>query len=437
MSAARKKKSVLQPSAPVSRAASLIGVMGDNVDAYTAGDTSPDRWRYIDFLNPQLNTPCIALEWLFGGRGLLAGRVLQMRAKYSKGKSSFMYLTYAAAQQLSDAFCFHVETEGAIAPADYIYSFGCDPDNLAVAEHNSLEECFENLDEVVARIRGGFGGQKGATGQWSGTKFTDPLDEKMEVPIVIGVDSFSALGLDEQVREDVADMTKTPGISQHARKLRDYLRRRTQRFKKAQALLMLTSHETASIQTGPAAFGGGGSKKSALAQEAMGIHATYIVDVNSKPWKDKNSGERIGDIVMLTTEKNKLSPRGRTINMYLKWNYGFDLATTDAEFLLKHSASPLASISKRRSQGISCPAISDKSIKSNEDFVTQLIANEDLFTGIREGLRIRGLGFDFETNYKASVVEVADNKTSEESDIDGVEGNTGTEEGDKPKSTEG
>jgi RecA/RadA recombinase len=427
MAKTRKKKVELQPSAPVSRAASLVGALGENVDAYTAG-YDPTRWRYIDFYNPQYKSPSIALEWLFGGRGLLAGRVIQLRAKYSKGKSSFMYLMYASAQLLSDAFCFHVETEGAIAPADYINSFGCDPDNLAVAEHNSLEECFENLDEVIARIRGGFGGMKGESGQWKKTQFTDPLDEDMAVPIIIGVDSFSALGLDDQVREDVADMTKTPAISSHARKLRDYLRRRTQRFKRAQALVMMTSHETASIQTGPAAYGGGGSKKSALAQEAMGIHATYIVDVNSKPWKDKNTGNRIGDIITLITEKNKLSPRGRVIQLYLRWNHGFDLITTDTEFLLKHNESPLASVSKRHSHGISCPPLSDKSIKTDEEFITKLYANTDMLQSLREGLRIRGLGFDFEVNYRPSVVEVLDNKASEESDIDGVEGSTGDAE---------
>ena len=425
----RTKKVELQPSTSKgSRAASLVSRLDDSANSFTAGDMA-SKMRWIDFINPKMSCPSIALEWFFGCRGLLAGRVIQLRAKYSKGKSSFMYLMYAAGQITSDAFCFHVETEGAIAPADYIWSFGCDPDNLAVAEHSSLEECCTNMDEIVAQIRGGFGGMKGATGQWKKTQYNDPLDKDMEVPIIMGIDSFSALGLDTQVREDVADMTSTPGLASHSRKVRDFLRRRTQRWKQCQALVMLTSHETASINTGPAAFGGG-VKKSALAQEAIGIHATYIVDVNAKPWKDKATGERIGDVVTMVTEKNKLSPRGRSIELYLRWNHGFDLVKTDAEFLLKHSSSPLADSSKRHSHGISCPAVSTDSFKSDEDLMEAFYGNVDLLQSTRENLRVRGHGFDFETNYKPSQQELVDNISSEESDIDGVEGNASSPEGD-------
>jgi RecA/RadA recombinase len=417
----RTKKVELKPSAPQgSRASALVSRLSSNATAYTAGDML-NRWRWIDFINPHYNCPCLALEWFFGSRGLLAGRVIQFRAKYSKGKSSFMYFMYAAAQRTSDAFCFHVETEGAIAPADYIYSFGCDPDNLAVAEHSSLEECCTNMDEVIATIRGGFDGQKGKTGQWKKTVYTDPLDAEMKVPIIMGVDSFSALGLDQQVREDVADMTSTPGLASHSRKVRDFLRRRTQRWKQNDALVMLTSHETASINTGPAAFGGG-VKKSALAQEAIGIHATYIVDVNSKPWKDKTSGERIGDIVTMVTEKNKMSPRGRSVELYLRWNHGFDMLKTDAEFLLKHSASPHADGSKRDSGGITCKAVSTNKFKTEVDLMEAFYGNTDLLQGTREGLRIRGHGFDFEAHYKPTEAELADNIKSAESEIDGVEG---------------
>jgi hypothetical protein len=196
---------------------------------------------------------------------------------------------------------------------------------------------------------------------------------------------------------------------------------------------MLTSHETASINTGPAAFGGG-TKKSALAQEALGIHATYIVDVNAKPWKDKATGTRIGDIITLTTEKNKLSPRGRSIELYLRWNHGFDFVKTDAEFLIKHQASPFAQFSKRDSGGITCSPLADAKFKTEEELIHAFYGNEDMLASTREGLRVRGLGFDFEVNYKPSKAEIADNEKSEESDVDGVEGSTGESEESQPDS---
>ena len=415
---AKKKK--LKTSSKAAALVERISANAKNQSIVTTASDMSKTYKYIDFFNAAQNYPCIALEWLLGCKGLLAGRVLQLRAKYSKGKSSFMYYMYAAAQRNAGAYCFHVETEGAIAPPDYIYSFGCDPDELVIAEHNSLENCFESIDEIIATIRGGFGGSKSAaTGRWSKTKYDNPLDAQMEYPIVLGIDSFSALGLDDQVREDVADLTSTPGLAAHSRKVRDYLRRRTQRFKQVQALCMLTSHETASINTGG---GMGGPKKSALAQEAIGIHATYIIDVTASPWKDKDTGERIGDIITLKTEKNKMAPRYRQVQLYLRWNYGFDTIKTDTEFLTKHTASPVAEGSKRHSHGIVCPAVmGDQYAKSEQDFIEAYYGNEDLVMANREALRIRGYGFDFEEKYKS----IADIEAETEAEIAATEDSDG------------
>ena len=328
MAPKKKTKETLKPSPPVKRAAALASVLNENKNEATAclASNVMKEWRYIDFIDPHTRLPCLALEWLYGARGLLAGRILQLRAVYSKGKTSFMYLMYAAAQLLSDAYCYHVETEGTAAPPDFVEGFGCDPENLVIDEISSLEECLAKLDEIIARIRGGFqGGINPETGRKAKTKFTDPLDPNMEAPIVAGIDSLSALGLMNLVGEDIADMSASPSLAAHARKLRDYLRRRSVRFKNTQTLLMLTSHETSHIQAGPAAFGGGGKKKSALAQEAIGIHATYIADMSTAKYIDKSSGARLGDVVTMSTDKNKLSPKNRQVNLYLVWNHGFDL----------------------------------------------------------------------------------------------------------------
>jgi len=186
---------------------------------------------------------------------------------------------------------------------------------------------------------------------------------------------------------------------------------------------MLTSHETAKIETGKKAFGG--PKKSSLAQEAIGIHATYILDVAASKYVDKATGNRLGDIVTLTTDKNKLSPKNRELSLYLEWNNGFDLIKTDANFFISHGASPFAKEEcYRHSQGITCKPLSDKSFKTDEEFIRAFYSNQDLVMTIREKLRIRGCGFEFETKYTPSMEEIEDNKSSEESDIDGLEGST-------------
>lgn len=153
-------KKALEPSPPLSRAGALAERLQKNHEAsevYCASDIMKS-WRFVDFYNPLQKIPSLSLEWLFGGRGLLAGRIIRLQASYGTGKSSFMWLMYAAAQALSKAWCYHVESEATPPPPDFIESFGCHTDNLLIAHPRSLEQCFEGLDEMLAEIRGGLGG---------------------------------------------------------------------------------------------------------------------------------------------------------------------------------------------------------------------------------------------------------------------------------------
>lgn len=419
---ARGKKE-LTPSAPVSKQAALLQRLKENNASISSAAQLMQNWRYIDFVNPKAKLPCISLEWLFGARGLLAGRIAQMRAKYSKGKSSFMYLEYAAAQLMSNAFCLHIETEGAASPSDYIASFGCDPNNLMVGELSSLEDCLAKVDEVICQVRGGFGGGTNADGRQIKTKFNDPIDPKLESPIVIGIDSLSSLGAQSGVDTDIADVGATSSLMYHTRKLREYFRDRVARFRDTQTLLMLTSHETAKIEMGKRGFGGGGggNDKSSLAQEAIGIHATYGMDFESSPYWDKAAGVQLGDVVKIRTFKNKLSPRYRQLELYLVTSQGFDLVKTDVEFLMSHPASPFApkdgeKILYRHSQGITCKLLSDRSFKSDEEFLRAFYGNQDLVMSTRERMRIRGCGFAFETQYQAQLDEAGEDSDGPDDD---------------------
>ena len=411
------KKKELVPSAPVSRQAAFLQRMKDGGSSIQSASDLMKSWKFVDFFNPKTDLPSISLEWLYGARGLLAGRIIQFRAKYSKGKSSFMYLMYACAQKRHDAYCLHVETEGASAPADYIAAFGANPGTLAVDEIESLEECIEKVDTVVCEIRGGFEGTVSEEGRKLKTKFTEPLDPNNECPIIIGIDSLSSLGIKSGVGVDVMDAGDTPQISYHSKKLREYFRNRVGRFRDTQTLLMLASHETGKIEVGKRHFGGSpGSDKTSLGQEAVGIHATYGADLDNRPWMDKTVGRQVGDIVTMFTFKNKLSPRNRKLELYLVSGQGFDLTKTDVEFLMNHPASPFAvpedSTDKkplyRSAHGIHCKALSDKPFKTDEEFLRAFYANEDILKGCREVLRIRGYGLEFESKYAPPDIDAED-----------------------------
>lgn len=405
---AAKKKDLVQ-SPPLSRMADLIQRLQKSGVPVESASSAMSKWRYIDFVNPRARLPCLALEWQFGARGFLAGRILQLRATFSKGKSSFMYLQYAMAQMMANAFCLHIETEGAAAPADYVASFGCNPNDLMTIESQSLEDCLGRVDEVICQIRGGFGGSMSEAGRVLKTKYTDPLDPDKSCPIVIGIDSLSSLGKESEAALDVMDITETAQLSYHARKLREYFRNRVSRIRDTNTLMMLASHETAKIETGKAkGFGGGGGSggdKSSIAQNAVGGHATWGVDVNSTPYYDKEKGRQVGDTISLYTFKNKISPRYRRIDLPLVWNEGFDLIKADWDFLSSHAASPFAPAQGeektlyKHSAGITCKALSSKSFKSEEEFLRALYGNTDFVMSLREKLRIRGCGFGFETQY--------------------------------------
>lgn len=404
-----KAKKELKPSAPLSKQALLMQQCQKHGLALETATSAMTKWRYIDFVNPKAKLPCLALEWLIGARGFLAGRILQLRATFSKGKSSFMYLEYAMAQLMSQAYCMHIETEGAQAPADYIRSFGCDPGALMIKECQSLEECLAVVDEYICIIRGGFGGSVSKEGRVIKSRYDDPVDKAMAAPILVGIDSLSSLGTEAGVGVDIADAGSTAQLSYHTRKLREYFRNRVGRLRDTQTFMMLTSHETAKIETGKKSFGAPpGGNKTSLAQEAIGIHATYGMDVQASPYVDKARGVRLGDIVTMKTFKNKISPKDRMLNLYLEWNQGFDLVKTDFEFLLTHQASPFAVASEtekrrlyRHDGGVVCKELSSKKFGSEEEFLRAFYSNTDFCMSMREKLRIRGCGFQFENMFAA------------------------------------
>ena len=419
-----KKKQVLIPTRR--RADELVARIKANNpdrDVYCASDLMKN-WRFIDFRNPALGLPCIGLEWYFGARGLLAGRIMKLQAKYGVGKSSFMWLVYASGQvPTCDAYCYHIESEAAPPPPDFIWSFGCDPSKLVTEQPKSLEQCFNFMDEIICHVRGGLkGGINPETGKQQKSKFDDPMDPNMEAPIIMGVDSVSALGLETSVEADIIDMRATEAIAAHSKKLGIYFRDRSERFKLTQTLVMMAAQEKAVIKTGgPFSHQAGDNKKnSTLGDTPIGFHSTYVVEMHNNKYVNKDTGEDLGERITCFTTKNKLSPKHRTIELFLVRDHGFDLVKTDMEFLTKHPASPLAGHIARSAHGVKSDLVADKSFKDDMEFLQTFYANADLVMACREKMRIRGFGFNFETKYMPSQQEIEDNVLSAESDLHGV-----------------
>lgn len=392
--------------------ASLMATLQSSVDAddvvvSTASKMYKEQ-QWIPFLDPITGTPCLTLSFLAGCKGVPVGRIAQLRASYSAGKSSFLYYMYACATRGRSegdekAWIGHIETEGAPNPPDYISRFGLDPNAFLYMSANSLGAVFTTLDSFVCGVRGGFGGSIGDTGRLRKTTFTNPIDPTNRFPIILGVDSFSALGDKKEASQDVLDISSSGAMAYISRELRRYLRDRQQRFARCNATLFVTSLETAKVATGPMCYGG--PQKSALGQEALAGAMSFGFDVSDKPWKE--SGVTLGSIQTLKTFKNKFAPRYRAIEMFRKDLGGYDIIETDCNFLLNHPESPFAPgkllnqeggrALYRDAGGIHCPMLNEKAYKSKEDFLHAIYDNEDILMTILEGLRVRGYDFDFET----------------------------------------
>lgn len=407
------KKTII-PEAPKSKASILAERLQKKFPGVQTAGGLLGSYRYLDFCDPKSGRPALSMEWLFGARGLWAGRIINLIAHYSKGKSSFMYYMYACAQKLkSGAWCNHAETEGAPPPPDFIASYGADPDDMVVAEPRSLEEAMSWVDETEANIRGpwGSGGIDPETGRQMKSKFTEPLDAGMTQPILFGIDSMSALAVENKTMVDVSDKTKVgqPGVS--SKLLREYLSEHNMRFKQRYVSLMLASHQTAKIE-----MGGGmkakGEDVNCKAKDAIGIYSTYEVTVNSKQWRAKEAPyTQYGDIVTMRTTKNKMAPRFRELSLYLRTNQGFDWVATDIEWLFTNANSPFVRADMkvrfgeitRRAGTVKCTYLREETFESYDAFLDALYADKEFLPTVREALRLRGFGFKFETDYRAQL----------------------------------
>ncbi len=380
-------------------------VDADDVTVSTASRMYNDQ-KWIPLMDPMTGKPCVALSFLLGCRGIPVGRIAQLRASFSAGKSSFLYYVYACAthgrtDDDQKAWIGHIETEGAPNPPDYIARFGLDPDAFLYMSANSLGSVFSTLDAFVCGIRGGFGGSIGDTGRVRKTTFTNPVDPANQYPIILGVDSFSALGDKKEASQDILDIDRAGALAYLSRELRRYLRDRQQRFARCNATLFVTSLETAKVGSNPMY---GGPQKSALGQEALGGSMSLGLELSDRPWKD--SGVTLGSIQSMKTTKNKFAPRYRSVELFRKDLGGYDIVETDFNFLLAHPGSPFAAGNAfnqeggralyRDAGGIHCPKLSDKAFKSKEEFLSKVYDDEDILMTMLEGMRVRGYGFDFE-----------------------------------------
>lgn len=357
-----------------------------------------DNWTWIDFCDPATGDPCLLLEYLTGCRGMLCGRMVKIEAMEGVGKSSYCFLQYAMGQR-QNAFCWHGESEHAPPPPDYIASFGCDPEALLIQQPGSIERAFYSMEEIVKTIR-------------------ENEDPEMKNPIIASLDSVSGFGSDAQMD---ADELPEPGdlsggLGAHARAVSRWFRDRGYILEKNKVLLLMTAQLKMKIEVGFKAKGGGGPKETTIAERPMNFHATMRIVMSANPLKN-DVGLDVGDMLNLVTQKNKLSPKHRKVTLHHYRDHGFDMITPTCDWLREFSPWSLPdgstfSISQAGAYIKSDRLLNGKSVHSNyegkQEMMQAFYADPALLTNIRQKLRIRGFGFDFEKRYQISPEEAED-----------------------------
>ena len=395
----------------------------------TAEDYSKD-WRYLTFMDPKTGLPSIAHEYIVGAAGFRAGTVNQLRGQAGSGKSSLCMLEYGSAVRSGieagmdpGAWCGHVETEGGGMDDSRTAEFGLHPGSLFIpkgrtdGEDDSLVMSFESVvefvDTVRCVIRGGLGGSVNDLGRKSATKFKreEAADPDRKMPILIGIDSLSNLGKEDDTQQDITDSTKSKQPGWLPRQVKAWLRAKAKQYELDLLTLFLTSQETQKIATGMPSYGP--PEKTSVAGDAIKYFDTTALDVACKDWKDR-TGRKVGREIMLKNFKSKISgATGRRVSFFLTDEDGFDMIHSDAEFLLGKD-SPFADgrgifsgtrLCYRHAGGITCRPLGDGSFRTEEEFVRAFYDNADVLATARDGLRIKGYGLPHESRYKSQYDE--------------------------------
>ena len=345
------------------------------------------NWVYTDFTDPKNKCPCLLLEWLFGTRGLLNGKVLKTDADEATGKSSLLLLMYGMFQCApKGVFIINNETENADMVPDRTYYLGCEPKSLITYKPRGVVDCLSKSEELILDLR----------------KNVDP---ERTIPIVLGIDSVSGLsnqGIDPDTDEMYED-GQGAGLGFHARKFSEFFRNKLDYFAFSNVIIMATGQAKSKIIK--TSFGQQSGGQTTMADKSFKFHASWIIDMSTA----KMQNDANGAVITCKTVKNKLAPNNRTINLHLyKDKRGWDLLTPTAQLLFAMgdwNPDRETGLFDKDSYSSGGGRYTHKDVNGGkslyaQDFMLAFYQNADLVRQCRERMKIRGFGLAFESDYR-------------------------------------
>lgn len=214
---------------------------------------------------------------------------------HNSGKSCLGLAECASAQRLG-GHAIWIDAESCWDP-DWAELNGCDPDNITVAEADSVESIFTVIERGVHAL-------KKMDGQ---------------VPFVFVVDSVTAVPSHESLEKDLSDVER---IGTDARAIRRCLRRLARPIAESNAMVMFINHQVANLDGGkfakPLSAGGNAMKF----YSSIRLQMSRVSDIQ-KTEKGKKVYDGIN--VRLTVRKNKVGHTAEKATDAQLMHNGFDL----------------------------------------------------------------------------------------------------------------
>lgn len=356
------------------------------------GSNVADNWRYIDFIDPTNGKANLPLEYLYGARGYITGRVVKLEAEKAAGKSSSVFMAYAMAQMTGGAWCVHYDTEEAPPPPDFMAFLGCNPDEILLEHPEEMQSFMDSIKDRTKSIR-------------------TELDPNMEYPIIYGLDSASGLGVNvdnsgKKGKEAKKGANNSKSLSFHARAFSEWFREELKKFKRYDALLISTAQLKANIGAGM--FASADEQQTTLAGTTFGYHATWVMRMQHSRWWKEGTGT-LGEVINCTCLKNKVNAPNRKVTFHLKsteicepGEMGWDFSKATVDLLTGKFRNPAVFPGELTQGGgyYTMPQLNGGKGMYKDDFVEAFLDNEELVMRAREAFRVRGFGFQFEKDYR-------------------------------------
>jgi hypothetical protein len=353
-------------------------------------------WTYIDYIDLATGTPCLPLEWLYGCRGMMPGRIEKYDGFESRGKSALLYYKFGMAQR-NNAFTVLMEAEKAPPTPTFLGSCGADPEKVILLQPGSAAGCIEELKKITTELR--------------------KVDPEKQFPIVIGIDSVSSLAEQEidPVTGEVDPKAAGGGIGSTAREFSKFFRNNMAFLEENKIFLIGVGQYRSKISTGQTfGYQSPQDQLSTLAEKPWKFHASWRVEMSLNSNKEQN--DKGVDMVTLTMHKSKMGrTKGHKMTVAMHaGNGGWDFTPANIQLLFK-SFSPFKAgeYTDSGSGYYTHIAVAGGKKLRGPDFVASFYQNQELLMACRDKLRVYGFGLPFESDYSRHDPEIDDDGAEE------------------------